>query len=101
MTENCIPKGTYIFRVDPRGIVANFCIEDAGRLRHCTLPAACHTEPDAKGGYRWLVSSRSKTPFGPTRRWVECRREPVAEDGYRWVVVPGPRAPSLITRNRW
>ncbi len=35
-----------------------FRIEDSGWLRRCKLPAACITEPDAKGGYRWLVSRR-------------------------------------------
>ena len=88
MTENYIPKGTYIFRVNPRGNVALFCVEDAGRLRRCTLPAACHTEPNPNGGYRWLTSPRSKTPPGTTRRWIECRREPVADGGYRWLVSP-------------
>ncbi len=87
MTEE-IPKGTSIWRVDPHGNMALFRLEDAGRLRRCTLPAACRTEPDPKGGYRWLVSPRTKTPPGPIRRWQECRREPVAEGGYRWLVSP-------------
>lgn len=101
MTENYIPKGTYISRVDPRGNVALFCVEDAGRLRRCTLPAACHTKPDPKGGYIWRAALDCKTSPVATFRWQNCRREPVAEGGYRWLVVPGPRAPSQITRDRW
>ena len=101
MTENYIPKRTNIVRVDPRGNVAIFCIEDAGRLRRCTLPAACHTKPDPKGGYIWRAALDCNTSPVATFRWQECRRENIVEGGYRWIFLSGPKASSQIIRDRW